>query len=88
MSPKGSPTGIGSPEQERIDSLHERAERLANVVMPERHGPAAVLEAAFDVFLSATGGLHYAIEGHEFRNDEFAHGFLLARLRASPLNPK
>jgi hypothetical protein len=85
MSPNGSPGGIGleglrvdlvgaPPEQERVDALHQGTEALADAVVPIGHRPAAVFEAAVAILVGRAGCLHHAVQRHEFRNSQFAHG--------------
>src|SRR5688572_9556790 len=45
-----------SPQQESVDVLHESAEGGADVVMPIRHGPPAMLEPTFGVLLRTARG--------------------------------
>jgi len=52
-------------EQEGVRLLHQRAEGRTDVVVPVRHGPAAVLEPAIGVFFGTAGGLNDAIERNE-----------------------
>jgi hypothetical protein len=52
-------------EEERIDVLHQRTEGPPDVVVPVRHRPAAVPEAALGVLVGAAGRLHDAVERDE-----------------------
>jgi hypothetical protein len=52
-----------SAEQEGITVLHQGAEGVADVVVPERDRPAAVFEAALGVFVGSAGRLHHAVAG-------------------------
>src|SRR6185503_10859001 len=61
------------PEQERVDVLHQRAERGADAVIPVRARPAAVGEAAIAILIGTAGRLDDAVERYEFMNEEFAH---------------
>jgi hypothetical protein len=56
-------------EEQRVDILHQRHEALADVIVPVRHGPAAVLESAVTILVFATRRLHHAIQRHELRHN-------------------
>ena len=58
--------------------------RLSDSSSEQRRLPAAVLEAALDVFFRSARRLHDAVQSHEFTDDELAHD-IPARLEAIPM---
>src|ERR1044071_6436368 len=73
----GRPPPAGEPpEQERVDVLHEGAERRADVVVPVRARPAPVGEATVAVLVGTARRLDDAVEGDELVNDQCTHGLL------------
>jgi hypothetical protein len=50
-NPKTAPACQSKRAQEGIDVLHQGAEAAADIVVPVRHGPSAVLEAAIAILV-------------------------------------
>jgi len=65
---------VGAPtQQESIYIFHQLAEMPANVIVPVRQRPAAVLKPAISILILAARRLHHAVHCHELVNDQLSH---------------
>src|SRR5260221_394091 len=65
-----------APQKQRVTLAHCLKEVRANVIVPERHCPPAVSEAALGVFFCATRRLHDIVQRHKLCYNEVAHDYL------------
>src|SRR3954467_7072197 len=62
------------PPQQKGVALTQRLEDIgADVVMPVRMGPAAIVESAVGIFVRSPWRLHHAVERNKFSNDKLSH---------------
>jgi hypothetical protein len=52
---------------------HRLKEVRADVVVPVRHRPAAMLKAALGILIRAARRLYHAVQRDEFSHDQFPH---------------
>jgi len=70
-----------APKQQRIALTHGLKEMRANVIVPERPGPASVGEAALSIFLCATRRLDDIVQRHKLSYHDVSHDYFPIRIK-------